>query len=470
MNPDELRQRKKIYAMDAQAILDGAEKDGGRDPTDEENAQVDALLAKSEALNADIAKAEACEKRAMAVTDAVTTANKPTPRKTQPMKPGENLLDSPDAAELPNDIRVGQERLFDDPYGGYGEECGFAGFALDVKESRHGASSQLCNWGNAINSAAGDGMNTFIGHDGGYLIPGAFGAMIDNIAIEASVIRPRATVIPMTTQMISFPALDDVTHASNTLFGGVQAYWVGEEGQLTATKPKFRNVELRLHKITAFAYVSGESLDWSPLALDAWLPTKLAQAIAWKEDDGLIGGVGGAGLPVGLLNSPCKITVSKETGQKDATIVFENIVNMDSRVWQPAGTESLIWIANRTIKKVLPLMNLAVGTGGVPVFMPANAAADRPLQTLYGFPIVFTEHAPALGSLGDITLANVREYYVGIAVGKTRTDRSIHLKFDFDQVAYRVVTYSGGVHSWRVPFQPQNGDTLSPVIKLEARP
>jgi len=467
MNPDELRQKKKHYLEDAKAIQTKAKEEDGREYTEEETTKIQELLAQAEALNPEIEKAAATEKLNLSVTEAYDAANRPTPRRTEPMAPDGPHATTDFAAEVSNDIKVGPERLYRDPHGGYGEECGFGEFALDIRAARNQMPERLGHWSNAVASAAGDGMNTFIGPDGGYLIPTAFGGLIDRIALEAAVVRPRAFKVPMSMPIMKFPCVDDTSHSGGTVFGGVQAYWKSEEAQLTFTKPKMAEITLYLHKLTAASYVSGEMLDWSPLAVDSWLPTKLAQAIAWKEDDKFIGGSGAGGEPTGVINSACKIEVTAEVGQKASTVLFKNIIKMDARVWDMVG--SLIWIANRTIKPQLAQMYIVVGTGGMPVFLPANKAEGRPLQTLYGYPIVFTEHASALGTAGDIVLANLGEYYVGDASGKTRTDRSIHLKFDYDQVAYRVITYSGGTSAWRSAFTPQNGDTLSPVVTLASR-
>jgi HK97 family phage major capsid protein len=191
--------------------------------------------------------------------------------------------------------------------------------------------------------------------------------------------------------------------------------------------------------------------------------------MAWKEDDGFINGNGGSGEPVGLLNTPGVISITKETGQAADTIVFQNVIKADARVFDMTNRDSLFWIANRTCKVQLSQMTLDVGTAGVPVFLPADGAKGRPWESLYGFPAVFSEHAPVLGDAGDLTLVNGKEYLVGSAQGKTRTDRDMGLKFDYDQVAFRVVTYSGGCLPWRAALTPQNGDTLHPVIKIAER-
>jgi HK97 family phage major capsid protein len=47
-------------------------------------------------------------------------------------------------------------------------------------------------------------------------------------------------------------------------------------------------------------------------------------------DDAIINGTG-AGMPLGVLNAGCLVSVTKESGQKADTIVAENAVKMYHR-------------------------------------------------------------------------------------------------------------------------------------------
>lgn len=445
MNEQQMRERLGAILEEQTALNEAA---AGRAFTAEEQAQYDALAAEMASIESSLERADKLASKRTELLNVRT-------RQTGPSNPNRPTI-------------TVKDNLADDPTGGYGEN-GFGAFAYDVYSAaaNHAAPDRLRKW-QGVRLAAGDGMTTVIGSEGGYILPPQFGALVDRISLESAVVRPRATKIPMSSQKVTFPAVDDTSHSS-TVFGGIQAYFKSEESALTSSKPSFSDIELAVHKLTALAYVTGEMLDWSPVSIGAWLPMKLAQAIAWKEDDKFINGTGAAGEPKGLINSDCVISITKETNQAAATIVFNNIVKMDARIWDAGNRNTLIWIANRTCKKVLPLLTIPVGTAGQPIFLPAEGAGGRPRETLYGYPIVYSEHAKALGTVGDIMLANVGEYLIGDATGKTRTDRDIGMKFDYDQVAFRVITYTGGLMPWRSAFTPQNGDSLAPVIKLATR-
>ena len=64
--------------------------------------------------------------------------------------------------------------------------------------------------------------------DGGFLIPEVLRSDILQVALETAVVRPRATVIPMSSLRVPIPMIDDTSHTSSIL-GGVTAYWTEEE-------------------------------------------------------------------------------------------------------------------------------------------------------------------------------------------------------------------------------------------------
>jgi len=101
---------------------------------------------------------------------------------------------------------------------------------------------------------------------------------------------------------------------------------------------------------------------------------------------------------------------------------------------------SSVWVANPAVLPQLCTMALSVGTGGVAVYMPANGAAGKPYDTLFGRPIIWNEQCSALGTVGDILLCDWSQYLVGQKSGAeagVQFDTSIHLKFDYDQTAFR---------------------------------
>src|SRR5581483_10014444 len=100
---------------------------------------------------------------------------------------------------------------------------------------------------------------------------------------------------------------------------------------------------------------------------------------------------------------------------------------------------------------------VAVGPNGTQGYSPA---------TLYGRPILTTEYNAALGTVGDIVLANFGEY---IVIDKGGVDQavSLHVAFLTDEAVYRFMYRIDGALSWNAALTPKNGgNTLSPVVTL----
>jgi len=113
---------------------------------------------------------------------------------------------------------------------------------------------------------------------------------------------------------------------------------------------------------------------------------------------------------------------------------FENIIKMFSQSTNPGKA---VWIANIALLPYLATMSLQVGTGGVPVWLPAGGASGLPYSTLMGRPIYWNDHCSAVNTTGDISFCDWSQYYLGSKAGADVPDyaTSIHLKFDLDVLA-----------------------------------
>ena len=301
---------------------------------------------------------------------------------------------------------------------------------------------------------------------GGYLVPTQIGAAIIDKALEESVVYPRASIQPMTSNRITFAADVDANHSTN-YFGGITIYRPGEAGQKTASSPTYEQIALTLHKVTGLCHISDELLEDSSVAVAADITRKFSQAIAFVQDDDFING-NGVNAPLGFLNSnnPSLITVTAETGQGASTIVAENIIKMWARLF-PQGANRCVWIANPDTFPQLATMALAVGTGGVPLWLPANGLAGQPMQTLMGRPLLFSEKCQTLGTAGDISLVDLSQYKIGEKAGGIQIATSIHFKFDYDQQSFRFVLRYDGQPTWTSALTPlRSSSTLSPFVVL----
>jgi HK97 family phage major capsid protein len=87
-----------------------------------------------------------------------------------------------------------------------------------------------------------------------------------------------------------------------------------------------------------------------------------------------------------------------------------------------------------------------------------------------GKEIIWTEQASTLGTTGDLMLIDFTQYLIGQkSGGGIKFAKSIHLKFDYDQTAFRFVMRLDGQPWWPSVFTPKRGDTQSPFVALETR-
>ena len=177
------------------------------------------------------------------------------------------------------------EPVTEDPKGGYKN---ISEFALDVwtHETTKHVPKRLADYDKRAattkttgHMAEGDDVQ------GGHLVPTEFRATLLQTSLENTIVRPRATFVPMATNRVSIPAVNDYTHAGGTnLFGALKILRPGEGGTKTASKPHFDLVTLTLHKLIAFTYVSDELMEDSPISVEPLLNGMFGSAIAWHED------------------------------------------------------------------------------------------------------------------------------------------------------------------------------------------
>jgi HK97 family phage major capsid protein len=225
-------------------------------------------------------------------------------------------------------------------------------------------------------------------------------------------------------------------------------------------------LEIRLEEMMGLCYAT-ERLLKDASALEAIISKAFVSEAGFKLDTGIIRGTG-AGQPQGILNSGALISQAKESGQATATVVSQNVINMYARMRAPNAMRAK-WYVNQEIWPQLFQMNIAVGTGGIPVFLPPGGLSSAPFGNLLGRPIVPIEQTSALGSVGDIIFADLGEYVLA-SKGGVQSDSSMHVRFLYNEMTYRFNWRINGRSAWKTPITPYQGSkTQSPFIALAAR-
>ena len=312
------------------------------------------------------------------------------------------------------------------------------------------------------------GMSEGVPSAGGFLVKTDFVEQLLIRTYELAILGSLAWKVPIsaTANGLTLKAIAESSRATGSRWGQVQAYWAGEGKVKTASELKFREMELKLKKLIGLCYSTDELLEDAP-ALAAIITRAFTEEFAFMVDDAIYRG-SGVGSPLGIINSPSLVTVAKEAGQPAATILFENIVKMWSRLWGRSRPNAR-WFINQDIEPQLFGMSLAVGVGGIPVYLPANGLSAQPYGTLMSRPVITIEHADTLGQVGDIMLADISQYLL-IDKGAMKAATSIHVKFLYDETAFRFVYRVDGQPLWNLPLSPFRGtSTQSPFVVLAAR-
>lgn len=321
---------------------------------------------------------------------------------------------------------------------------------------------------NRLLEVRASGASSGIPSDGGFLIQSDFSSEIISSMYSTGIIAPLCRRIPISSNSNSLKinGIDESSRVSGSRWGGIRGYWANEAETVTSTKPKFKQIELSLNKLMALYYATDELLEDSS-AMNAILSQGFADELKFLQDDAIIRGTG-AGQPLGILNSGSLVTVDKETGQVADTLLFENVLNMWSRLI-PSSQANAVWLVNQELLPQLYSMSLAVGVGGFPAYMPPNGISASPYGTIFGRPVINIEHCSGIGDVGDIILADFSNYMLA-SKDDIQTASSIHVKFIYGESTFRVTYRVDGRPLMNSTITPYKGSkTQSSFITLQAR-
>ncbi len=316
--------------------------------------------------------------------------------------------------------------------------------------------------------AAASGLSEGVPSDGGFLLQDTYARdLLQKVYSTGDLLgRCQRFQLGKNSNTLKIPTISETSRANGSRWGGLQAFWGNEGGLLSASEPDFGQIEMSAEKVTVLVYATGELFEDAE-QLSQFLEIACPDEIRFVVEDEIVNG-SGVGRPLGILNSPCKITVDKEVGQVANSLIYENLLNMWSRMWG-RSRRNAIWMIDQSIEPQLYTMSLPVGTGGAPVFMPGGGVSEAPYATLFGRPMIPIEYGQQLGTEGDIILADMSQYIVADK-GGVRGDVSMHVRFIYDEQTFRFIYRVNGHTWWTSAIQPKSGgDTLSPIISLADR-
>jgi HK97 family phage major capsid protein len=435
-----------------------------RDMTVAEQTELDKVMDEFSTVEADLARRKRIQ--AQEARLAAPAGRQAAPNPIGSPAPIENSAPAPQPRAGDNGLRntvlstVEQRQRWG--FGNFGEFCS----AVRKGVTNPGNMDQRLIQNAAASTYGSEGA----GADGGFAVPPEWRAEITQLTEGENSLMGMVDQQTVAGNSITFP-VDETTAWQTT--GGILAYWDTEAAAMTQSKPALKDLTLKLNRLTALVPVTEELLEDAP-AMAGYVTRKAGEKLAFKISDAIVNGTG-VGQPLGLMNSPCKIQVSKIGSQVADTIHAKNIVTMWARL--PAASQrNAVWLINQDCLPQVYQLGFAVTDGttsnvgaGALYMGPGQMAGGAPSGTLLGRPIVVTEACAAIGDIGDIILWDPTKYLLA-KKGAMRADTSIHLWFDQNITAFRFVMRMNGQPWLSAAIARRNGsNTLSHVIYLEAR-
>jgi HK97 family phage major capsid protein len=309
-----------------------------------------------------------------------------------------------------------------------------------------------------------------VGADGGFAVPPEWRAQIMAQVEAEDGFLSMTDVQTITGNSITYPVDESPAWASS---GGIRAYWDGEGATLTQSKPALKDLTVKTHRLTALVPITEELQQDAP-AMSSYITGKAGEVIAFKLNDAILNGTG-VGQPLGIMNAPCKVTVTKETSQTAGTLHGRNVLKMMARM--PASSfKRSAWLVNQDVLPQLGGLAMDVtkadGTAagaGILYMQPQGLANQSAFGSILGRPVIVTEACQTVGTEGDIVLADMSKY-LSVVKGGLKTDYSIHLWFDQAINAFRFILRMNGQPWLSAAIARKNGsNTLSHFVTLQTR-
>lgn len=305
------------------------------------------------------------------------------------------------------------------------------------------------------------GLNEAIPSQGGFLVPEEMSSSFLERMYNTGEILSRVQVDPVAGNSMSVPGVDETSRVNGSRYGGVTSYWLEEGGTITASKPKFKNIPLKLKKVVALIYATDEVLEDANF-LGSYINRVGPEELRVKVEDAFYNGTG-VGMPQGFMNSDALVSATRENA---SNVTFNDIVGMWARRW--AGVNDYVWMINQDVNPELDTLYLGDGATGIipPRFIDYDSEGAMRMK---GRPVLEVEYAKSLGTLGDISLVSWSQYAAIQKASGIQSAASIHVQFTTAEQAFRFIYRVDGQSLWYSALTPMNGsNTQSPFVALAA--
>ncbi len=239
---------------------------------------------------------------------------------------------------------------------------------------------------------------------GGFLVPTQYATTILQVSPQEAIVRPRATVIPADPSMPDATLKMPAVNYSDNMYGGVEVQWIDEQETKPATDFTLDQISLTPKEVAGHIPVSDQLLRNSAAA-GVLLQNLLRGALVAAEDTAFLRNVGS---PTSIIGHAATVQVPRASS---GDVTYADLCEMYGSF---LGQNGVFVVSSTTIPRFMQMED----TEGHLVWQ-SNAAAGVP-GTILGMPVLKNQRSPALGSEGDVMLADFAYYLIkdgfGIAV------------------------------------------------------
>ncbi|WAP67221.1 phage major capsid protein [Jiella pelagia] len=421
-----LRSKRTGLVGEMQAMIEAAEAED-RDLSEDETAAFDAKKAEKEAIDKRLERAESLAASAADLNLTVPAASR------------QGRIERAPAPEARRE---------------------FESFGEFLSAVRFNPNDQRLNF---VQNAGADGENFSaemrMDNDtsGGFMVPPQLRSTILQVQPEASLVRPRAQVIEAGSPPdapVTIPALDQDGTAPQNMYGGVEVKWIGEGEEKPETDANLKAIELTPHEVAGLVTVTDKLLrNWQ--AAGSFIEGLLRGAVTAAEDDTFIRG-SGSQKPLGAINAGATYYVNRALANK---ISYLDLLGMVSHLMMRGG--SPVWSMPQSALTQIATMQ---DPSGQYIWKPN--AVDGFAGTLLGYPLRWHNRMPALGSKGDVILADWSHYLIKDGSGPF-VAASEHVKFTSNKTVIKIFWNVDGQPWLKAPIKEENGYEVSPFVGLD---
>jgi HK97 family phage major capsid protein len=454
VNLQELLQARAAKHEEMKALLNKAETEN-RELTAEEEAKFQALDAEYENLTAQIKEKQEAEARKAKVAARDDDLGKPaTP------------LYRPSASAL-GGMPVQPKKLDDGGFANLGEFVNAVRFGdprgrlaeLPVNQGQGGGYKVPDAFVASMRPQFRNEWQMGVGADGGFAVPEQHDtSRILQLSYANNIVRPRAQVLPAgdpPDAAITIPAFNQ---GANGPLGGIDVQWIAEGADKPETDAKLYEVTLTPQEVAATTVATDKLLrNWS--AGSTFITSLLRQAMMVAEEIAFLTG-NGTGKPSGVLaaGNTGAIAINRTTAND---ITYDDVLAMLARLHMAAGS-SPVFVAHQYL---LPKIAAMQAANGAYIYGAGDISRGIP-ATLLGYPILFTDKVPAVGTKGDLSLIDFNQYLIKDGSGPF-VAASEHVLFRSNKTVIKCFWNVDGKPWVTAPLTLENGVVVSPYVILD---